>query len=395
MVTTITQDILTSKRNNPGTICNVRKGIVIHYTANYGKNANARANRNYFNTTTTYASTHFLVDDKEIIQALPLNVVGWSVGATSYTSTGKKLFHNGLQPNYTTVSIEMCVNSNSEFAKVEENTVWLTVYLMRKYNLTINDIYRHYDITGKNCPSFYISDNNAWKKFLSKVKDAYGDISRKEQISLDRTIIKNIITLDTMNIRKGPNTSYEVLKTIPKDTILNVFEVIDGWYKVKTNDNIIGYMSSNSKYSKNTGLEIGDDNNTKNSPSLDITGAIGEVITKSVLNIRKEASTYSDITGTYKIGERVNLLEEKGRWYRTDKGWVFSEYIKRIDERYNATLTNNANIRDVNLKILCTGKIGDKILTSTKKKVINGIPVYACKYNNIKGYIQEGSFKRL
>ena len=60
MITKITQDLLTSKRNRPGTKCEIRKGIVIHYTANTSKGANAKRNRDYFNTTTTYASTQFI-----------------------------------------------------------------------------------------------------------------------------------------------------------------------------------------------------------------------------------------------------------------------------------------------------------------------------------------------
>ena len=394
MVTSITQDLLTSKRNRPRTICNIRKGIIIHWTANTNKGANAKANRNYFNNTTTYASTHFLVDDKNIIQAIPLNEVAWSVGATSYRSIGKKMFHNGLQPNYTTVSIEMCVNQDSDYSKTEENTVWLTAYLLKKFNLTCNDIYLHYDITGKNCHAYYVKDRNAWKHFKDKVKDIYNDISTNSQLSIYETIDKQIELLELMNIRKGPDSTYNVIAVLSKKSILSVYESINGWYKVKTQDGHIGYMTSNPKYSKVIGYDIKDNDNTKNSPNLNITGATGK-ITATTLNIRKQPSTYSDIVSTYKINEVVNLLEEQGCWYRTNKGWIYSQYVERIDERFNATLTTNANIRDVNLKILCTGAVGDKILTSNKKQYINGIEVYACKYGKVRGYIQSESFKRI
>jgi N-acetylmuramoyl-L-alanine amidase CwlA len=394
MVTTITQDLLTSTRNRPMTKCTIRKGIVIHYTANYGNRANARANRNYYETTTTYASTQYLVDDTIILQAIPDNEVAWSVGAKSYTATGKKLFHNGLQPNYTTISIEMCVNKDSNFSKVMENTAWLTAYLLKKYHLTINDVYRHYDITGKNCPAFYISDINAWKEFKLKVQDLYQDMMNGRNVALEDSIDKRIKLIDNMNIRKGPNQVYDVIKSLPTGTELNVYETVDGWYRVKV-DNVSGFMSSSSKYSKDIALDIMNDSNTNNSTSLNITGATGKVIAAPSLNIRQTPSTNATIVGTYKNGEVISLLEEKGGWYKTDRGWVYAQYVERIDERYNAVLVNSANIRDKDLKILCTGKKGDTILTSTKKQIINGISVYACKYKDIRGYIQEGSFKQL
>ena len=52
------------------------------------------------------------------------------------------------------------------------------------------------------------------------------------------------------------------------------------------------------------------------------------IVTASELNIRKEANTTSSVLGSYKKGDKVEILEVKGEWGRTDKGWVNMKYVK-------------------------------------------------------------------
>ena len=388
MVTTITQMLLTSKINRPRVKCSVRKGIVIHYTGNTGNNADAIANRNYFERTTTYASTQFLVDDKRIIQAIPTWEAAWSVGATSYTPIGKKLFNGHQQPNYTTVSIEMCVNSNSVYDKVVENTVWLVVHLMKQLNLGINDIYRHYDITGKSCPLFYLKQKD-WDNFLSKVKDAWNDTKRGENIVLDKIVMKSVTLIQNMNLRTGPNSTYSVVKSIPSGTAINVYEELNGWYRVDG-----GWINADKKYSKDSAVSITDDDYmSKVSPIVNLSSAKGKVVVNGTLNIRTNPNTQSAIIGSYKNDTVVKLLQENGGWYKTDRGWVFGKYITRIDERHIGYLINDANIRDKDLKVLATGKKGDTIIVFPGELNVNGIKIVPVKYDNIKGYVQKESLK--
>ena len=65
-----------SQRRNLDSI----KWIVIHYTGNYSKGANAEAHYRYLNNATRYGSAHFYVDDKEIIQTIGDSYTAWSVG---------------------------------------------------------------------------------------------------------------------------------------------------------------------------------------------------------------------------------------------------------------------------------------------------------------------------
>ena len=45
----------------------------------------------------------------------------------------------------------------------------LTAFLCSKFNLTENDVIRHYDITGKDCPKYFVENEAAWETFRSDV----------------------------------------------------------------------------------------------------------------------------------------------------------------------------------------------------------------------------------
>lgn len=147
--------------SGPGTATKRIRGIVIHYTANPG--STARQNRNYFeglkDRHDTKASSHFIVGlDGEIVQCIPT----WEVAYASNTR------------NDDTISIETC--HPSQDGKYTEETyrslVELTAWLCRKFDLNEDDIIRHYDVTGKNCPKYFVEHEGAWNKFKNDVKEA-------------------------------------------------------------------------------------------------------------------------------------------------------------------------------------------------------------------------------
>lgn len=59
-------------------------------------------------------------------------------------------------------------DANGKYYFKEEtikNAQNLTSYLMTKYNIPLENIVRHYDVTHKVCPEPYVRDENAWKEF--------------------------------------------------------------------------------------------------------------------------------------------------------------------------------------------------------------------------------------
>ena len=133
--------------------------VVIHYVAKPG--STAKENRNYFeglkDTHETYASSNFIVGlEGEIIQCVPLDEV-------AYCSNER---------NDDSISIECChFKKSGKFnQKTYRSLVQLTAWLCGKYQLTAENIIRHYDITGKNCPKYYVEHEKEWEKFKLDVE---------------------------------------------------------------------------------------------------------------------------------------------------------------------------------------------------------------------------------
>ena len=144
--------------SRPGIPLEQVNGIVIHYTANPG--TSAQDNRDYFeglkNSHTTKASSHFIIGlEGEIVQCIPCNE--WA-----YASNER---------NEDTISIECCIPDESgEFSKqTYDSLVELVSWLCFRYGLTQKDLLRHYDITGKNCPKYYVQNEDAWESFCEDV----------------------------------------------------------------------------------------------------------------------------------------------------------------------------------------------------------------------------------
>lgn len=145
--------------SRPGIETEGINGIVIHYTANPG--STAQENRDYFNdlqyTHTTEASSNFIIGlEGEIIQCVPT----WEV---AYASNER---------NFDTVSIECChPDENGEFTdETYRSLVQLTAWLCMKFDLTEEDVIRHYDVTGKICPKYFVDHEDEWEEFRLNVR---------------------------------------------------------------------------------------------------------------------------------------------------------------------------------------------------------------------------------
>ena len=156
----VTVDYLpTNEYSRPGTPLEEISGVVVHYVGNPG--TTAAANRSFFAnlalTHETYASAHFLVGlDGEILQCVPLTEIAYcSNTANDYT-----------------VSIEVC--HGDETGKFNDATMEslekLVAWLCEAFDLDpTEDVIRHYDVTGKICPKYYVENEDAWLTFKQDV----------------------------------------------------------------------------------------------------------------------------------------------------------------------------------------------------------------------------------
>lgn len=160
----VEQDYLTvNEWSRPGDPLEEINGVVIHYVGN--PNTTAQANRNYFDslasgTEGTYASSHFIVGlEGEVVQCVPLTEIAYA----SNTRNGD------------TVGIEVChPDETGKFSPVTyDRLVELTAWLCREFRLDPeSDVIRHYDVTGKICPKYFVEEPAAWDQFRMDVDEA-------------------------------------------------------------------------------------------------------------------------------------------------------------------------------------------------------------------------------
>ncbi|MRI69678.1 N-acetylmuramoyl-L-alanine amidase [Enterococcus casseliflavus] len=160
--------------SRPGIRNNGIDGIVMHYTANNG--GTARNHKNYFNNLKgNYASAQLFVDDIEALCIMPLNEVAYHANEISkYNADGSRyrpLYSKIGNANYSTIGVEMCLDKNGNITeKTFQNTVKAVKELITKYpSITRNKIWRHYDVTGKNCPAPWVAKPSELERFKEAV----------------------------------------------------------------------------------------------------------------------------------------------------------------------------------------------------------------------------------
>ena len=166
--------------------------IILHYV---GAVSTAKNNAEYFYDKYRGASAHYFVDDKEIWQVVEDNDASWAIGADKYYTDAR---------NSNSISVEMCCyymqNGNINVAKeVEEKAVELVKMLMKKYNIDVDHVIRHYDATRKNCPAPFVKDTERWNNFKKKLQEQFTEETEKKEEYTDyEKRVRN--WQDTMNL---------------------------------------------------------------------------------------------------------------------------------------------------------------------------------------------------
>lgn len=155
--------------SRPGKELKKVNAIVVHYVGNPG--TTAAQNRSYFenlkDTHATSASSHYIIGmEGEIIQCVPLNEI-------SYASNNR---------NKDTIAIECChPDETGQFTTATyKSLVKLVAALCRTYDLDPETgIIRHYDVTGKYCPLYYVNHEDEWYGFKLDVKAELAAVNTK------------------------------------------------------------------------------------------------------------------------------------------------------------------------------------------------------------------------
>lgn len=128
------------------------QGITIHNT---GNKASTAANERGWLTNPNndrVASWHLVVDDKKVIEAIPLNEVAWHAG--------------DFKGNNTTIAIEIC---EPQHEKAMKNAIHLCADLLKQQGWGVDRLYTHKMWSGKNCPNVILR-LGLWDYFVAEVK---------------------------------------------------------------------------------------------------------------------------------------------------------------------------------------------------------------------------------
>ncbi len=130
------------------------KDIVVHYVGNPG--SSAKGNRDYFDSDQSQVSSHFVVGlEGEVLLCVPLD-------EKSAASNHR---------NIDTISIEVCHPDETGKFTFETNVslVRLLSYLLERFDLDTENIIRHFDVTGKQCPLYYVANPDAFQALKQEV----------------------------------------------------------------------------------------------------------------------------------------------------------------------------------------------------------------------------------
>lgn len=214
--------------------------IIVHYVAN--PMSSAMQNRNYFQnlrlTHKTRASSHYVIGlNGEIVQCIPDAEVSLSTSNATF--------------NRNSISIENChPDKTGKFNdKTYNSLIELCVFLCKKYGIKPENIVRHYDVTRKICPIYFIEHQAEWQGFKNQVAQRLNEKiqpKKEESFNMAKTY-KNGSTSEpvyaetTFKTKTGSLDKYEQCECL---------DVVNGAYLVKYKvNNSSAYKTGFVKYS--------------------------------------------------------------------------------------------------------------------------------------------------
>ena len=258
-----------NKYGRPGTKRRKTTKIAWHFTGQHdvaAKNtvsyfSNVVANGYRVNGRYIYASSHLVMGlEGEIYHIIPFNEIAYTTNSANAYSVGVECATTGSDDHYT----------DKEYVSMIKTGAWLA----KLYGLDPRkDFIRHYDVTGKICPRYFVNHKSQWEQFkldcynymIGKLKESNirnctngkGNSVIGEEKVVDKTIedkkaynvqarVVNCTTLNVRDARPDKNGNLGKVKfVLKKDDIVTIGYSLNGWVSVYTNQ---GYGFVNKKY---------------------------------------------------------------------------------------------------------------------------------------------------
>jgi hypothetical protein len=182
----ITRDYIKLGNSRSGQRISRVRFIVSHDTGNPG--STAYNNQRYFNNQQPSASAHTFIDDKYILEIIPLTEKAWHVQYNK--PKDNQLF--GADANDAAIGVELCHGGNINFSEAYKRYVWYHAYLCEKFNLQP----RKHIVSHKTLDPQRRSDPESalnrygvtWSKFINDVEKVFTG-GKEEDDMLDKAIL--------------------------------------------------------------------------------------------------------------------------------------------------------------------------------------------------------------
>lgn len=276
--------------------------VVVHNTAN---DASAQNEVKYMISNNNQVSFHFAVDDKEVVQGLPLDRNAWACGDGANGKGNRK----GIQ-------VEICYSKSggARFENAEKNAAKFIAQLLKERGWGVDKVKKHQDFSNKYCPHRTL--DKGWASFVNMIKDYLNELNKPVQ----STQSSSISVGDKVKV-KTTATHYATGQSMASFVKGSTYEVtrIDG-NKLLLSD-IVSWVWDYDVDKVGSTTQSSSDNSF-----------LVEIICDE-LNIRQQADFNSKVVGTVKKGEVFTIVEEKNGLGKLKSGVGYismnTKYVKR------------------------------------------------------------------
>lgn len=149
----------------------VAEYITVHNTYN---DASANNEVQFMINNTNKVSFHFAVDDKEVVQGIPLDRMAWHCGDGNGSGNRKS------------IGVEICYSKSggTKYYQAEGLAIQFIAQLLWERGWGIDRVKKHQDWSGKYCPH-RILDEGRWQAFLNAIK---AELNKKEVVSVEQKL---------------------------------------------------------------------------------------------------------------------------------------------------------------------------------------------------------------
>lgn len=279
--------------------------VVVHNTAN---DASAENEVKYMISNNNQVSFHFAVDDKEVVQGLPLDRNAWACGDGANGKGNRK----GIQ-------VEICYSKSggARFDAAEKNAAKFIAQLLKERGWGVDKIKKHQDFSGKYCPHRTL--DIGWASFVNMVKDYLNELNKPSSTTTNASAFK---VGDKVKVKTSA-THYATGQSIASFVKGSKYEVtkVDGNKLLLSTINSYVWDYDVDKVSSST-----------TSTATTSRSFLVEIICNE-LNIRQKADLNSKVVGTVKRGEVYTIVAEENGLGKLKSGAGYislnSKYVKR------------------------------------------------------------------